>query len=269
MKLSPSRRVSAAGAATVLLLAGCGSNTTGTAGGTASGSGSSSRLSGSITVLAAASLTEAFDNMKRAFERANPGTTITPSYGASSDLATQIVQGKPADVFASASTKNMTSVRKAGDAASPVDFAANTLEIAVPPSNPGKITKLADLARSGVKVAVCDAAVPCGVVAKQVFTNAKLSVKPAASLSDVKATLAVVESGEADAGLVYVTDVRAAAGKVKGIEIPADVNASTTYPIASLSKSKNPALATAFVAFVRSAAGQRILAEAGFAKASA
>lgn len=259
------KRLLAAGAAGALLLAGCGSNTSGENTPAASGSGAgSTTLRGSITVLAAASLTEAFGTIAKKFEAANPGTSVTLSYGASSQLATQITQGKPADVFASASTRNMTSVTQAGDAANPANFASNTLEIAVPPSNPGKITSLADLAKSGVKVAVCDAAVPCGVVARQVFAKAKLAVKPTASPADVKATLAFVQAGEVDAGLVYVTDVRAAGSKVRGIEIPANVNASTTYPIASLKNSNNKALADAFVKYVLSSQGQQQLAAAGF-----
>lgn len=238
-----------AGAA-LLLLAGC------------SSSAHSGNASGSITVDAAASLTEAFDTLKTQFEAAHRGTSVHIDYGASSDLATQIGQGAPVDVFASASEKTMTQL---GDqAVRPTDFVANTLEIAVPPSNPAHITSVADLARSGVKVAVCDPAVPCGAVAAQVFRNAKISVHPAASLADVKSTLAAVESGEVDAALVYVTDVRAAGTKVKGVAIPPAVNASTTYPIAVLKDAKNQALAQAFVDYVLSAAGRAVLTRDGF-----
>ena len=169
------------------------------------------------------------------------------TFGASSDLSTQITQGAPVDVFASASPKNMNTVGQPGLRDRPGHFASNTLEIAVPPSNPGKVTVAARPAAKGVKVAVCAPAVPCGVVAAKVFDNAKITVKPVASEADVKSTLAVVESGEVDAGLVYVTDVRAAGGKVKGIAIPGSVNASTEYPIAALKDAKNPALAKAFV----------------------
>jgi len=224
---------------------------------------SGGKLSGSITVDAAASLTEAFTALKAGFEKAHPGTTVTFNFAASSELATQITQGQPADVFASASTKNMTQLGSV--ALHPADFAKNRAEIAVPPSNPGGVTGVADLAKSGVKVALCDAAVPCGALARQVLTNAKVTVAPAASLPDVKSTLAAVESGEVDAGVVYVTDVRAASGKVKGIEIPPAVNASTTYPIAALKDAKNPSLAAAWVAYVRSAAGRKVLQADGFA----
>ncbi len=244
-----------AAVALVVLLAGCSSSA---AGGPPSGNG----LSGSITVDAAASLTEAFDTLDAQFEAAHPGTTINLTYGASSDLATQISQGAPVDVFASASESNMTAL--GSQAVRPADFVSNTLEIAVPPGNPANIRSITDLANADVKVAVCDPAVPCGVVAARVFQNAKITVHPKASLADVKSTLAAVESGEVDAGLVYVTDVRAAGDKVDGIAIPSAVNASTTYPIAVLGHADNAALARAFVAYVRSAAGRKVLTAGGF-----
>jgi molybdate transport system substrate-binding protein len=225
-------------------------------------SSSNGKLHGSITVDAAASLTEAFTTLEARFEKAHPGSKITLNFGASSELATQIENGANVDVFASASKKNMAALKsKAGR---PIDFVKNTMEIAVPPNNPAKIAGVADLARSGVKVAVCDPAVPCGDVARQVFANATITVKPVASLADVKSTLAAVESGEVDAGMVYVTDVRAADGKVKGIAIPADVNASTTYPIALLTASKNVPLAKAWVDYVVSADGRKVLKADGF-----
>jgi molybdate transport system substrate-binding protein len=148
----------------------------------------------------------------------------------------------------------------------PTDFVTNKLEIAVPPGNPAGIKSISDLADGDVKVAVCDPAVPCGAVAEQVFKNAGIAVSPAASLADVKTTLAAVESGEVDAGVVYVTDVRAAGSKVEGIEIPSDLNASTTYPIAVLKDAKNPALARAFVDYVLSGAGRKVLTADGFGR---
>jgi molybdate transport system substrate-binding protein len=253
-------------AALAVLVAGCSSSggAKGSSGSpSAAGSArSSAALSGSITVYAAASLTEAFGTISAQFEEAHPGTTVKVTYGASSDLSTQIGQGAPVDVFASASTKNMTSLGAA--ALKPTNFVSNTLEIAVPPSNPGKVASVTDLAKPGVKVAVCDPAVPCGVVASKVFTNAKITVKPVAREKDVKSTLAVVESNEVDAGLVYVTDVRSAGSKVKGIPIPSSVNASTEYPIATLKSAKNAALASAFVSYVLSSAGKAVLAADGF-----
>lgn len=230
----------------------------------ADGSSDGGGLSGSITVDAASSLTEAFDTLKAQFEHAHPDTTIKINFGASSDLATQIGQGAPVDVFASASEKNMAQL--GDEALTPTDFVKNTLEIAVPPGNPAQIRAVADLAKSGVKVAVCDPAVPCGAVAAKVFENAHVAVHPSANLADVKSTLAAVESGEVDAGLVYVTDVRAASGKVDGVEIPAAVNASTSYPIAALKDAPNAELARAFVAYVLSTAGRRVLQADGFAR---
>jgi molybdate transport system substrate-binding protein len=227
---------------------------------------SSAALSGSITVFAASSLKEAFTTLGQQFEAANPGTKVTFSFGASSTLATQITSGAPADVFASASPKNMTQVVTAGDAANPTNFVKNVMEIAVPPSNPGHVTGVADLGKSSVKVALCQPQVPCGTVAAKVFTNAKVTVKPVTLQPDVKSVLTQVELGNVDAGVVYVTDVNAAGAKVKGIMIPDAVNASTEYPIAALSHSANSALAQAFVAYVLSDAGQSVLTADKFEK---
>jgi molybdate transport system substrate-binding protein len=160
----------------------------------------------------------------------------------------------------------MTQVSRAGGAASSSNFVKNVMEIAVPPSNPAKVTGVADLARSSVKVALCQAEVPCGVTAAKVFANAKITVRAVTLEPDVKSTLSKVELNEVDAGLVYVTDVRAAGTKVKGIEIPAAQNASTEYPIAALTKAPNVAAAKAFVAYVLSAAGRSVLTAAGFEK---
>jgi molybdate transport system substrate-binding protein len=254
-------------AAAALALAGCGSSS-GAAGGSATTStaaaSASSGPSGGITVLAAASLKESFTAIGTAFEAANPGTKVTVSFGASSALAQQIIQGAPADVFASAAPKNMQQVIDAKAADAPSDFARNVLEIAVPPANPGKVAALADLSGPNVKVALCQPQVPCGALAQKVLANAGVTVKPVTLEQDVKSTLTKVQLGEADAALVYVTDVTSAGDAVKGIRIPADVDAATTYPIAALTASKNPALAKAFVAFVLSSRGRAELAKVGF-----
>ncbi|MDQ1733044.1 MAG: molybdate transport system substrate-binding protein [Pseudonocardiales bacterium] len=256
---------SAALAAAVTLLAACGSsNKTSTQAGDAAASGSA--LSGTVTVLAAASLQDTFTTLGKQFETAHRGVTVKLNFGASSALALQINQGAPADVFASASTKNMTQVSDAGGAAAPTNFAKNVMQIAVPPSNPGKVSALADLARPGVKLALCQPQVPCGATAAKVFSNAKLNVRPVTLEADVKSTLTKVELNEVDAGLVYVTDVRAAGSKVKGIDIPAELNASTEYPIATLTRARDGAAARAFTAYVLSTAGQAVLAAAGFEK---
>jgi molybdate transport system substrate-binding protein len=236
-------------------------------GSSASSSASSSvspSLSGQLTVLAAASLTDSFKKIGQQFEAAHPGTEVVFSFGASSTLATQITQGAPADVFASASTTTMNSVVTAHAATASQTFAKNVMQIAVPPANPAGVTQLSDLARSSVKVVLCAQQVPCGSTARKVLANAKLTVTPVSNEADVKATLSKVELGEADAGIVYVTDVLTAGTKVKGVAIPADVNASTSYPIAPLTASKNPDLAKAFVDYVLSSGGATVLSQAGF-----
>ena len=251
-----------------LLLAGCGaSSTTETSSGTPSAPMSNTPgLSGTVNVFAAASLKEAFTKLGQQFEAAPPGTRVVLSFGPSSGLATQITAGAPADVFASASTKNMDQVVKAAAATSPTNFASNVMQIAVPPGNPANVTQLSDLAKPAVKVALCQKAVPCGVTADKVFTNAKLTVVPVTQEVDVKAVLTKVTLDEVDAGVVYVTDVRAAGAKVKGLVIPADVNASTKYPIATLTKAPNKATAQAFTDYVLSAGGASVLTADGFAK---
>lgn len=229
-------------------------------------SSKSSATSGrtTIVVYAASSLTEAFTQIAKDFERANPNIDVKFNFGASSTLATSITNGAPADVFASASTKNMTTVVQAGDATGPVNFVKNVMEIAAAPGNPAHITGVADLAKPSVKVALCEPSVPCGAVALQVFTKANVTVHAVSLEQDVKSTLAKVELGEVDAGVVYVTDVRAAGSKVVGIPIPHSLNASTAYPIAALTHSAHSAAAQKFVAFVTSAAGQAVLQADGF-----
>ncbi|HEX2902049.1 MAG TPA: molybdate ABC transporter substrate-binding protein, partial [Jatrophihabitans sp.] len=236
-------------------------------GGTAGAGGAqASPVTGTVTVLAAASLTEAFTTLIGQFERAHPGVTVRISYGASSALAQQIINGAPVDVFASASTKNLQQVIDQHLASGGSDFVKNVMEIAVPPGNPGKVHGLTDLARPGVSVALCQPQVPCGATAAQVFGNAGLSVTPVTQEADVKSTLLKVESNAVDAGLVYVTDVRSAGSKVLGVPIPDAVNASTEYPIATLTHAPNPAAAQAFVRFILSADGQAVLTAAGFAR---
>jgi len=239
-------------------VAGCSSSSSSTPG--AGGSSST----GTITVFAAASLTESFTQIGKQFESAHPGDTVKFSFGPSSGLATQITSGAPADVFASASPTNMQDVVSAGDASNPQNFAKNTMEVAVPPDNPAKVTSVTDLAKKSVKVALCQPQVPCGKVAAQVFTNAGITVKPVTLQPDVKSVLTQVETGNVDAGMVYVTDVMAAGSKVKGVAVPATDNASTLYPIAAVTSSKEKSIADAFVAYVLSPAGQSVLTAAGF-----
>ncbi len=255
----------AAAAALLLSLAGCGGSAgsggaTGGATGAASGSAEQT-----VTVFAAASLKESFTRLGREFEAAHPGTRVVFNFGASSTLAAQINLGAPADVFASASAKNMQEVVSAGGANPPQVFARNVLAIAVPADNPGRVGSLADLARPGVKLAVCQPAVPCGVLAAKVFDKAKVNATPVTREADVKAVLTKVTLGEVDAGLVYTTDVKSAGTKVKGIPMPAGIDASTEYPIATLTKAPHPSMAQAFADAVRSPSGTAVLKAAGFA----
>ena len=253
-----------------LAVAGCSSSTTSSTSSASSSpaaaASSSTATTGTIAVFAAASLTGTFTELGKQFGAAHPGDTVKFSFGASSTLATQITNGAPADVFASAAPKNMETVVSAGDASNPQNFAKNTAEVAVPPSNPANVTSVNDLAKSSVKVALCQPQVPCGVVAAGVFKNAGITVKPVTLQPDVKSVLTQVELGNVDAGVVYVTDVKAAGSKVKGVTIPAGQNASTLYPIATISSSKEMSIAQAFVAYVLSPAGQQVLAAAGFEK---
>ena len=222
-------------------------------------------LSGSLTIDAAASLKKTFDELKTQFEVANPGVKVTISYDGSSTLATQIIGGAPVDVFASADTKNMAKVTDAKlITATPVEFATNTLQIAVAPGNPLKIAGLKDLTKSGVDVDLCAAEVPCGSAAQTALKAAGVTVKPISQEQSVTAVLTKVESGDADAGLVYRTDVLAAAGKVTGVDFSEAAAAVNHYPIAPLAAAPNAAAATAFVALVTSSAGQRVFADAGF-----
>ena len=241
----------------VASLAACGSDDS-------SGGGDSSTKKVTLRVFAAASLTESFTELGRQFEADHPGTTVEFNFGPSSGLAEQIGSGAPVDVFASASASNMDTVVQGGDAKDPKDFATNSMEIAVPPDNPAGIATLADLAKPAVKVALCQAQVPCGKVAAEVLSKAQLTVKPATEEVDVKSVLTKVTLGEVDAGVVYVTDVQAAGDNVKGIEIPAEQNASTTYPIATLAKSEHAKEAGEFVDLVLSDAGTKVLEGAGF-----
>jgi molybdate transport system substrate-binding protein len=251
--------------AAIVLVTGCGSaaERQATVGGATTGSPA---VTGTVTVFAAASLTESFSTLARQFEDAHPGSKVRLNFGASSALALQIDQGAPADVFASASAKNMAQVIEAKAATSSATFARNVLQIAVPPANPAAVTGLTDLARPGVKVAVCQAQVPCGATAQQVFDKAGIRVRAVTLEQDVKSVLTKVETNEVDAGLVYLTDVRAAGAKVKGIAIPDALNASTEYPIATLTSAARPAAAAEFVAYVLSGAGQDVLSAAGFGK---
>ncbi|HYB88202.1 MAG TPA: molybdate ABC transporter substrate-binding protein [Streptosporangiaceae bacterium] len=231
-----------------------------------SSSPSSASSTGTITVFAAASLMQTFTQIGKQFEAAHKGDTVKFSFGPSSGLSTQITSGAPADVFASAAPANMQTVVSAGDASNPQTFAKNTMEVAVPPNNPANVTSVNDLAKKSVKVALCQPQVPCGVVAAEVFKNAGITVKPVTLETDVDSVVTQVETGNVDAGMVYVTNVLSEGTKLKGITIPASDNASTLYPIAVIKSSKHKSIAQEFVDYVLSPAGQKVLGAAGFQK---
>lgn len=256
----------------VAVLGGCGSSSdvgaSSTSGSNAGSSSASSKSeSGTLTVFAAASLKKTFTELGKQFEKAHPGVKVTFSFAGSSDLVTQLQQGAPADIFASADTKNMDKATNdklvAGE---PTLFASNTLQIAVPPKNPKGINSLTDLTRSGLKVVICAPQVPCGSATEKVEKAAKVTLKPVSEESSVTDVLNKVTAGEADAGLVYRTDVAGADGKVEGIDFAQSSQAVNKYPIAALSSSKQAELAKQFIALVTGTAGQKVLAGAGFAK---
>lgn len=246
-----------------------GASTSGSSSSTpASTTSSQTSLSGHLTVFAAASLKKTFTQIGAQFEKSHPGSTVTFDFAGSSDLVSQLQQGAPADVFASADKANMA--KATGDsltAAAPVNFASNTLEIAVPKGNPAHITGFADLAKPGLKLVICAPAVPCGSAAAKVAKAAGIQLRPVSEEQSVTDVLGKVSAGEADAGLVYVTDVKGDKGAVQGITFPLSSAAVNVYPIAALKSSKNAALAQAFVDAVTGTPGQTILAAAGFAKA--
>jgi molybdate transport system substrate-binding protein len=238
----------------LLVVAGCGTGT-GERGGA---------RSGTVTVLAAASLTEAFEQIGDDFEVERPDIDVEFSFAASSELAVQIQQGAPADVFASADKSTMKQVVDADDVAvEPRIFTRNRLAIAVEGGNPRRIRGLDDLDEPGLVVVLCAQQVPCGKLADKVLADAGVSITPASRAKSVKATLTLVELGEADAAIVYVTDVEAS-GEVDGVEIPDDQNVVAPYPIALLTESPNPDAARDFVQFVTSPDGQRTLRRFGF-----
>lgn len=259
-------QVTGVGAAALLALSACSSSDDdASAGSDASASASSSKLSGEVTVFAAASLKESFETLGRQFEKAHPGTKVTFSFGGSDALAASITGGAPADVFASASPKTMKIVTDAGDnATDPATFVRNQLEIATLPRNPDKVGSLKDLTDSDLKVVLCDKTVPCGAAAEKALTASKLKLTPVSYEEDVKSALNKVVLKEADAAVVYKTDVKAAGDKVEGVEFPESADAINDYPITLLKESKNTGTAKAFIALVQSAEGQKVLTAAGF-----
>ncbi|MFC9283936.1 molybdate ABC transporter substrate-binding protein [Streptomyces collinus] len=262
-------QLAGAGAAALMALSACSSSSSSDdSSAKADKSGSASpKLSGTVTVFAAASLKESFTALGKQFEQQHPGTKVTFNFGGSDSLAAGITGGAPADVFAAASPKTMALVTDRKDVAgTPATFVRNQLEIATLPGNPDKVASLKDLTKSGLKVVLCDKTVPCGAAAQKALEASDLKLTPVSYEQDVKSALTKVELKEADAAVVYKTDVKAAGDKVEGVEFPESAKAINDYPIALLKDAQNAAAAKAFIALVRSADGQQVLSEAGFLK---
>jgi molybdate transport system substrate-binding protein len=246
--------------AAVLALAGCGAE-----GADAASGSSDDGLSGTLTVFAAASLTDVFTDLGNDLMADDPGLTIRFNFAGSSALATQIVQGAPADVFASANEAQMAVVTGADLAAGePEIFTSNVLQIAVPAGNPADVTGLEDFRKADLALALCAPEVPCGSAAEDVFAAAGITPEPDTYEEDVRAALTKVELGEVDAALVYASDVVSAGDEVEGVEFPEAQDAINDYPVCVLADAPNPEAAEAFVALVQSEEGQQALADAGF-----
>ena len=223
-----------------------------------------SDLDGSITVFAAASLTDAFGEAGDAFTEAHPGVTVELNLAGSQALREQILAGAPDDVFAAANTSNMDQVVDAGAADEPEVFARNSLEIAVPAGNPADVGGLDAFGDADLLIGLCAAEVPCGDFGREVLAAAGVTPAPDTEEPDVRSLLTKVSAGDLDAGIVYVTDVKASADTVEGVEIPNADNATTDYPVGVVAGSSNQEVAAAFVAFLLSDDGQEILTTAGF-----
>lgn len=242
------RRLLAIGAVLVALLTGC----------------ASEPEQPTLTVLAAASLTESFDELGERFSAEHPGVRVRFDYQGSATLAEQLKQGRQADVFASADETNMDKAVAAGVVAGePRTFATNRLTIVVPPGNPDRIGSLAALAAPGRSVVVCAEPVPCGAATRKATRAAGVELRPVSEENDVKSVLRKVEAGEADAGLVYVTDARSA-GRAGTVDFPGSEQAVNSYPIAKVEGGESPGLADEFLAYVNGPVGREVLGRHGF-----
>lgn len=233
-------------------------------GGAGRGTEAGPQLSGELKVFAAASLTKPFTEAGKAFEGAHPGVKVIFSFGPSNTLASQVNEGAPADVLATADEATMKTASGAGSVTSPRTFARNRLAVLVAKGNPKKVQSLADLGKPGVIFVTCALQVPCGKFGLEAVQRAGVAAKPISLEENVKAVVSKVTLGEADAGIVYVTDVKAEGDKAQGVDIPDDQNVIATYPIGVVTKSAKADLGRAWVGFVVSGDGQRILAQAGF-----
>ncbi|CAN5599290.1 molybdate ABC transporter substrate-binding protein [soil metagenome] len=259
-------------AAAIVALAGLWGCGTGRSSPAAGGRSGTENGAGEITVFAASSLTEAFTDLGRILERERPGTEVTFNFASSSDLALQIAEGAPADVFAAADEEQMSVVDEAGRASAPARFATNRLVVLTPADNPAGLDGYEDLTRAGVKLVVAAPEVPAGAYARRAF--AKLDIAEAAERNvvsneqDVKAVVTKVALGEADAGVAYVTDVTdAVEGDVRVIELPENGEVTAVYPITVLEGAPNVTGARAFVDLVTSERGRQVLESFGFGPA--
>ena len=231
----------------------------------ACGDDGDSSSTGAITVFATASLTDAFTEIGEVFEAVNPDIRVTLNFAGSSALAAQIIEGAPADVFASADVASMTRLSDADSTASePVVFTTNLAQIIVGRGNPEGITGVADLVDPDLIVISCAPEVPCGRYAQQILDNAGVAVTFRSLEENVRAVVSKVTPGEADAGIVYVTDVISAGDRAVGVDIPADINVVAEYPVAVTTESTNPDGAQRFIDFVLSEDGQAVLTSYGF-----
>lgn len=261
MKLSHSI-IGAVSGVLLVVLTGCGSNSA-----TSTSPSSGAPAGGTLTVYAAASLKQTFTDIGEQFKTDNPGWSVDFTFAGSSDLVTQLTQGAKGDVFASADAKNMDKAAKAGLlGGDPVNFASNTLTIVVAPGNPKGLTSFADLTKPGLNVVVCAPQVPCGSATEKIEQATKVTLNPVSEESSVTDVLNKVTTGQADAGLVYITDALGAGDKVAKVDFPEAPAAVNTYPIGVLKTAADAAAAKKFVDLVTGEAGQKILSQAGFAK---
>ena len=228
-------------------------------------SSATTAAAGNLTVLAAASLSESFKELGTAFEAKHPGSKVTFSFDSSSALAAQANNAAPADLFASADQANMKKVTDAGNATGPKVFAHNKLAIIVAKGNPKKVKSLADFTK--VSFVLCAPEVPCGKYGLEALSKAAVKAQPKSLETNVKGVVTKVTSGEADAGIGYVSDAKAASANTEGIEIPDALNVIAEYPMAVLKQSANSALAQELLDFILGTEAQAVLAKYGFAAA--
>lgn len=261
----PRSAVAVAAALLGVALAGCSpSGDAGAASSPGTPTTPSDRAPATLTVFAAASLTDVFDELAARFEQRHPSVEVVVNAGGSAALAQQVVEGAPADVFASAAEPPMQVLVEAGLAVDPVVFATNTLQLVAPVGNPAGVTGLEDLERDDLRVALCDESVPCGAASVKLFAQGTVEPVPDTLESDVRAVLTKVVLGEVDVGVVYRTDVLAAGDAVEGIEVPGAASVVNRYPVTALTDAADPDVAEEFVAFVTGDEGRGVLGAAGF-----